>query len=85
MSKVSVDTSLTEALVCKAPTLEIGIRIRSELIHASSFCWFFLYSQTCELYVTNEFGGRIKQETLEFLQAKAQEILDSIAKESLPS
>lgn len=85
MSKASVDTSLTESLVYKFSDLDTAEYIRKELVHASTNCWFFLYKHSCELYVTNEWGGKIKPEILEQLKAKTDELLGSNPSSTLPS
>ena len=74
MSKASVDTSLTETLVYKAPTLELAEKIRNDLVKNFSSVWFFLYKNSAELYVTNEWGGKIKPELLKELQSRAMQI-----------
>lgn len=73
MSNVN-DTGI-EAFIIKADTLEQGIKIRHHLMDNSSHCWFFLYSQSNELYVSNEYGGRINAEILETLRTLAKEFV----------
>ena len=77
MSKASVDTSLTESLVYKFLTLDMAEYVRKELVQSSNNCWFFLYKHSCELYVTNEWGGKIKPEILDELKAKAEELINN--------
>lgn len=74
MSKASIDTSLTEALIYEAPTMEIATKIRSELINNFSNCWFFLYTNNNKLFATNEWGGRLQPDVLQALQNHAMEI-----------
>src|ERR1035437_6267339 len=70
-SKASVNTSLTESLVFACPNLEVGEKIRQDLVYKFSRCWFFLYKDSAELYVTTEWGGKIDPETLKALQDRA--------------
>lgn len=84
MSKASIDTSLTEALVYEAPDLETAIKIRSDLVSNSSNCWFFLYTHSLKIFATNEWGGRLKPEILQALQDRAQETAATLGKVAPP-
>lgn len=79
MSKASIDTSLTEALIYEAPTMEVAIKIRSDLINNFSNCWFFLYTNNNKLFATNEWGGKLQSEVVQALQARAAEIVTSLS------
>lgn len=72
MSKASIDTNTTETLIYKAENLKSASDIRVRLVNSSSNCWFFLYTQSSEIYATNEFGGRLTKEKTIELQALAK-------------
>lgn len=55
-----------ESFVFKASSVQVADQIRCRLIHAFEGCWFYVYN-TGEIWVTNEFGGKIKPELLEKL------------------
>lgn len=54
-----------ETLVFKASSLEEANKLRHEMIEKFSGCWFYVYTQTYEIYVANEFGGRLKKELVQ--------------------
>ena len=78
MSKASIDTSLTEALIYEASTMEMAIKIRSDLISSFSNCWFFLYTNNNKLFATNEWGGRLQPDVLQAIQNRAIEVATTL-------
>lgn len=74
MSKASIDTSLTEALIYEAPDLKVAAKVRSDLVNNFSNCWFFVYTQTSKIFATNEWGGKLSPEILQELHDRAEEL-----------
>lgn len=79
MSKSSVDTSTTEILIYKALNIKEAIEIRTRLVNESHGCWFFLYSQTSEIYATNEYGGRLTKEKVEELIVLSKKVVAELS------
>lgn len=69
MGKNSVDTSLTETLIYKALDLKTANYVRSRLVMETSNCWYFLYTNSYEIFATSEWGSRLSKERVSQLQA----------------
>lgn len=61
MSKIPVDTNLTEQLVYKASNAKEADRIRLHLVNESTGCWFFVYGESFEIKATSEWGGKVSE------------------------
>lgn len=68
MSKIPVDTNLTEQLIYKASNIKEADRIRLHLLNESTGCWFFVYANTFEIRATSEFGGKLNEEKMNELK-----------------
>ena len=64
---------VVETLVCKNSSLETANTIRQALVQEFSGCWFYLYNNG-EIWVANDFGGRLNDKLAEEVAAFAREI-----------
>ena len=65
------DPHKNEQLVLVCDHIDIANAIRSDLVYKFSGCWFHVYTETANITVTNDFGGRLKDDTFKRVKAYA--------------
>lgn len=71
---MSKDKASQETLLCRAPNLQVAAKVRNALIMEFEFVWFFVYNNA-EIYVTNDFCGKIDSKVFEKMQKSVKELL----------
>ena len=66
--------------VLTCPNIETANQVRHWLVEEFSGCWFYVYTETCQISVSNDFGGCLREDRVTAVCARAAEMLDDLSK-----